>query len=126
MEKGIIHIRKIIISALFLAIIGGIIFNATFFLHAHRTACGRVIIHAHPFNKNTENKNPATQHQHNKIELQVIQSLDYFIDADKCLNDLNPGYFIISKFAITKCFYQPSHLTYSINYRAPPYNLLSA
>lgn len=125
MEKGKAYIKKIIISSLFLVIIGGIIFNATFFLHAHRAACGKVIIHAHPFNKNTENKNPGTQHQHNKIELQVIQTLDNFINVDQNENILNPAYFVISKFTITKCFYKPSHLNQLINYRAPPFEFLS-
>lgn len=125
MEQRATYIKKLIISSLFLVIIGGIVFNATFFLHAHRTACGKVIIHAHPFKKSAENKNSGTQHQHNKIELQVIQTLDNFINVDENENILNPGYFVISKVTITKCFYKPSHLNQLINYRAPPFEFLS-
>lgn len=120
MEKGTVYIKKIIISSLFFIIIGGIIFNATFFLHAHRTACGKVIIHAHPFNKNAENQNPASQHQHNKIELQVIQSLDFYLNVEKIQSNLNPGYFLIAKYNIAKCYYKPSCLNSSISNRAPP------
>lgn len=75
-----INIKKKIIVSLFLIVIGGIIFNSTFFLHSHRTACGKIIVHAHPFNKNAEKGNPISQHQHSKIDLQVFGSLHYFFN----------------------------------------------
>ncbi|MBU8893058.1 MAG: hypothetical protein KOO66_09785 [Bacteroidales bacterium] len=71
--------NKRIITFLFFVLIGGIIFNSTFFLHSHRTACGKVIVHAHPFNKSAEGEDSSSQHKHNKIDLQVISSLKYFV-----------------------------------------------
>ncbi len=100
---------------------GGIIVNATFFIHMHRSAGGQVVIHAHPFNKTSETKDPDTQHQHTKIELQVIQSLDYFVFADSNVNDLKSTSFLISKYNIPECFIKPSHLNNLNNYRAPPF-----
>ncbi len=120
MKRKISHIKPVVFSFLFLVIMGGIIFNAAFFLHTHRIADGKIIVHAHPFNKNSEKKLPDTQHQHNKIELQVIQSLVFFINADEIKENFNPGYFLIAKYNIPKCYYKPSHLNNSINNRAPP------
>ncbi|MFP4023123.1 MAG: hypothetical protein ACLFVR_01255 [Thiohalospira sp.] len=120
MKTRISHIKVYIFSFLFLVIMGGIIFNATFFLHTHRIADGKIIVHAHPYNKNSEKNLPDTQHQHNKIELQVIQSLDFFILADEIDESFNPGNFLIAKYNIPKCYYKPSHLNNSINNRAPP------
>lgn len=74
-----INIKKKIIISLFFIILGGIIFNSTYFLHTHRTACGKIIVHAHPFNKGAEKDNPISQHQHNKIELNQFNSIDYYI-----------------------------------------------
>jgi len=120
MKSKIRHSKKIVLSLLFIGIMGGIIFNATFFLHAHRTACGQIILHSHPFSKTSETENPNTQHQHTKIELQVIQSLDYFVSADWEVNTLSPDYFLIAKYKIQPCFIQPFHLNTLKNYRAPP------
>ena len=65
---------------------GGIIFNSTFFLHSHRTACGKVIVHAHPFNKGAEKDNPISQHKHNKIDLDYISSINYFVISKGAIN----------------------------------------
>lgn len=104
---------------------GGIIFNAAFFLHAHYTESGQIIVHAHPFNKTSETEKSNTQHQHTKIEIQVIQTLDYFMDADIHLDHLNPKFFIVAKYSIPDYFVKPSHLFNLQNYRAPPMHLRS-
>jgi hypothetical protein len=120
MKRKISHIKPVVFSFLFLVIMGGIIFNAAFFLHTHRIADGKIIVHAHPFNKTSETENPKSQHQHNKIELQVIQNLDLYINADKNEENLHHGYFLIAKYNIPKCYYKPSHLNNPLNNRAPP------
>ncbi|MDK2979354.1 MAG: hypothetical protein PWP52_2068 [Bacteroidales bacterium] len=122
MKISIRYIKRLLISFLFLGMIGGIVFNASFFLHTHRTACGNIIVHAHPFNKNSENKKPNTQHQHNKLELQIIQTLEFFVNVHKIQDHLNPVYFIITKYNIPKCYSKTSFLNNLINYRAPPAN----
>ncbi len=86
MKKRLINIKRIILSSVFLLLIGGIIFNSTFFLHVHRTACGKVIVHAHPFNKGAEKQNPLSQHKHNKIELIQYSSIDYYIFTQNRIN----------------------------------------
>ena len=82
MRNKKLNIAKKSISFLLLIIIGGIIFNSTFFIHSHRTACGKIIIHAHPFNKHAESEDTSSQHEHNKVDLQVISSLNYFLSCD--------------------------------------------
>jgi len=58
----------------------------------HRTACGKVIVHAHPFNKNAEKENPLSQHKHNKIDLVNYSTIGFFtisqssIDLDFKIN----------------------------------------
>ena len=86
MRNKKININKKLISFLFLLFIGGIIFNSTFFLHTHRTACGKLIVHAHPFNKHAESGDASSQHEHNKVDLQVISSLDYFFSCNISYN----------------------------------------
>jgi hypothetical protein len=122
MKINIRYIKKVIISFLFLGMIGGIVFNASFFIHTHRTTCGNIIVHAHPFNKNRENKKPNTQHQHNNFELQIIQTLEFFVNIHNVQDHLNPEYFLITKYDIPKCYSKNSFFYNLINYRAPPAN----
>lgn len=58
---------------------GGIIFNSTYFLHTHRTAYGKIIVHAHPFKKSAEKNNPEAQHKHNKVDLYQFNSIDDYV-----------------------------------------------
>ena len=120
MNKEKVHIRKMrIVTLLLLFIFGGILFNYTFFLHTHRTVCGKVIVHAHPFNKSAENNNPATQHKHHKIDLQVISSIDYFIFHLTTINiDYKPQ--IESEFLSKPCKKYDSKISLSSLSRGPP------
>jgi hypothetical protein len=80
MKSRMQHIKLRIVSLLLVILVGGIIFNSAFFLHSHRTACGKIVVHAHPFNKSAENNNPLSKHQHNKIDLNTISSLDFYFN----------------------------------------------
>ena len=114
------NITKRIIAFLFFILIGGIVFNSTFYLHTHRTACGKLIVHAHPFNKNAEKNNPSSQHEHNKIDLQVISSIDYYIYSQNSINlDYNPV--LKTKFLVKLCLYSNSKIHSSYTNRGPPF-----
>lgn len=86
MKSRITHIKKGLLTSLFLLLLGGIIFNSTFFLHTHKTACGKLVVHAHPFNKGAEKEDPATQHTHNKIDLQLISSIEYYLFPNQSID----------------------------------------
>lgn len=119
MRRRVIHIKNGILASVFIVLLVGIIFNSTFFLHTHRTACGKIIVHAHPFNKGAEKENPISQHTHNKIDLQVISSIHYFIDTDRIiqseeyLSGINTIIIPSSKGIVC-------HISSSIQKRGPP------
>ena len=94
--------------------------NSTFFLHTHRTACGKLIIHAHPFNKGAEKENPSSQHKHNKIDLQVISSLHYFIDFGK-ITELEEYLIELCAITIPTSKGIVYHISSSIQKRGPPF-----
>jgi len=119
MRNQRISIKKKIIVSLFFVIIGGIIFNSTFFLHTHRNACGKVIVHAHPFNKEAEKENPLSQHSHNKIDLQVISSLQYFIDFD-LVTEIKHYFIKIDVIAVPSTNGIVCHISSLIQKRGPP------
>ena len=119
MQSRIVHIKKGIVSAMFLLLLGGIIFNSTFFLHTHRTACGKLIVHAHPFNKGAEKEDPLSQHSHNKIDLQVISSIDYFIFSHLTIDiDYKPVF--ESEILNKPCFHIDSNESLLLKTRGPP------
>jgi hypothetical protein len=72
------YIEQSIITALFLLIMGGIMVNSSFFLHAHKNESGKVVFHAHPFDKGAEKEDPLAKHSHNKIDLDYLSSLDHY------------------------------------------------
>ena len=80
------HIRKGIITSIFLLLIGGIIVNSTFFLHAHKNDSGKVVFHAHPFDKGAEQEDPLAQHSHNKIDLDYLSSFEYYTISQDYIN----------------------------------------
>jgi hypothetical protein len=98
---------------------GGIVFNSTFFLHTHRTACGKTVVHAHPFNKNAEKKDPVSQHTHKKIDLQVISSINYYVLPHLSI-DINYKPVFESEYLSKPCFYLDSRNAVSITSRGPP------
>lgn len=115
-----INIKKRIITFLFFILIGGIVFNSTFFLHTHRTACGKLIVHAHPFNKNAEGEDSSSQHKHNKIDLQVISSLSYFVNFVASIEiSYNPV--LETELLIKPCLYSNSEIHSSYTNRGPPF-----
>lgn len=120
MRERKLNTKRRIIAFLFFILIGGIVFNSTFFLHTHRTACGKLIVHAHPFNKNAEKENPSSQHEHNKIDLQVISSIDYFTFSQTLINlDYNPVF--ETEFLVNLCLYSNSKIHSSYTNRGPPF-----
>jgi len=93
MKNRTLYIKKKFIASIFLLLIGGIIFNSTFFLHTHRTPLGKIVVHAHPFSKSAEGSNPLTQHEHNKIDLDQLSSIDHFtLNSSTFTIDYNPKF----------------------------------
>ncbi|MCD4833709.1 MAG: hypothetical protein K8R31_07925 [Bacteroidales bacterium] len=119
MSERKLNTKRRIIAFLFFILIGGIVFNSTFFLHTHRTACGKLIVHAHPFNKHAEKDNPSSQHEHNKIDLQVISSIDYYTFSQNSINlDYNPD--LETEVLVNLCLYSNSKIHSSYTNRGPP------
>lgn len=120
MKNKKLNIIKKLISFLLLLVIGGIVFNSTFFLHTHRTACGKLIVHAHPFDKKAEKNKPFSQHEHNKIDLQIISSLDYFENVDySVVVKYNP--ILETEFLSKSCLHSNTLFYFSYTNRGPPF-----
>lgn len=78
MKERKLYITKSLIATLFLLIMGGIMVNSSFFLHAHKNESGKVVFHAHPFDKGAEKEDPLAKHSHSKIDLDYLSSLDHY------------------------------------------------
>lgn len=113
------YTSKLLISSFLLLIIGGIIFNYTFFLHSHTNSNDEVIVHAHPFKKSTDDKNSEPNHWHNKFDLQLISSIDYFI-FPQVLTKVDYKPLIESDFLNESRIYVDSKMSLSIKKRGPP------
>jgi hypothetical protein len=66
------NIKIIIIGYLLTAMIAGMIINHSFYIHTHKTEEGRIVVHAHPYQKGGE---PASEpvHQHSSLELFILE-----------------------------------------------------
>lgn len=121
MRNKKLNIIKSLVSILLLIIIGGIIFNSTFFIHSHRTVCGKLVVHAHPFNKHTEKEFPKSKHQH-KVDLQLYSSLDYFYSCNNS-NNIDANFIFEEEILNEPISYLNSRFQSSTSDRGPPFLL---
>lgn len=69
------YIRNKIALAL-LIVISAVVLNNSLFVHVHRLDTGEIIVHAHPFNPFSKAADSTAKHNHNAIDLQLIQVLN--------------------------------------------------
>lgn len=113
------HIKIRFVSILFLLLIGGVIVNSTFFLHAHKSDGGKIIFHAHPFDKGAESDNPLAQHKHNKIDLATISSIDHFLLKEINIK-INYNWVLESELLSKPCLKFNSKIYNIFSTRGPP------
>ena len=75
MRNKISNIIKRFFALVFICISLAFILNQAFFLHSHIDANGKLVQHAHPYNKASENEKTGKQHSHNLYELMALKSL---------------------------------------------------
>jgi len=66
---------KYIITGLLILAMGVIIANKAVFFHVHKLNDGKIVSHAHPFNK-SDDAAPFKKHQHSKNELNLFSHVD--------------------------------------------------
>ena len=76
LKQKIYQIFNSAVIVLLLSIYGLILVNNSIFYHSHATPDGKVVSHAHPFNKQNDNK-PFKAHHHSKLELLLLFSDNY-------------------------------------------------
>lgn len=67
---------NLLVAILFLQIYGLTLVSNVLYYHSHVTNGGKVISHAHPFNKQNDN-DPYKTHNHSKFELLLLFSDNY-------------------------------------------------
>jgi|AntAceMinimDraft_14_1070370.scaffolds.fasta_scaffold29952_2 hypothetical protein len=75
-------LKKTINSIMILFILIGlsiILINNVVFIHIHKLEDGKVISHAHPFNKSEKTSSGEAKHQHTDNEIQIYQILNYVL-----------------------------------------------
>jgi hypothetical protein len=95
-----------------------ILMNNISFIHTHTLSDGTVILHAHPFHKNT-NDDTGEKHHHSDFEYVVLKQLQIFYHEEF-------NYFPLSDLIssdIQYCYTEPLYISNAltvINPRAPP------
>ncbi len=94
--------------------------NQAMFVHTHQLPDGTKVVHAHPFDSEKENNDPADQHQHSKIEYVVLDNFNHFVDylAKLQLPLISE---IIIDFDIENDWISPEPPTFHPSLRAPPF-----
>jgi len=119
MNKRFLYIRKGVIVSLFLLILGGIIVNSTFFLHAHKNESGKIIFHAHPFDKGAEKEDPLAKHHHSKIDLDFLSSFEYYTIFEVTISfDISIDFEL--ELLSRPCFIASSNVYFLFTTRGPP------
>ncbi len=118
-----LNIRRGLVTSLFLIIIGGIIVNSTVFLHTHRVETGKIVFHAHPYDKGAEKEDPSSKHCHNKIELNYLSSFEHYTAFENFIN-LDNSTDIELELLSKPCIISNSVNLSLFNTRGPPSELL--
>jgi len=61
-------------ACLAIGIMGLLIANKALFIHTHKLEDGRIVVHAHPYNKSGDSESPYKNHSHTKLELLFYQN----------------------------------------------------
>lgn len=115
---------KYFITRSLLIIVGFLIFNNLFFLHWHNLENGKVIIHAHPYNKWAERNASETSHEHTQQEIFLIGILNCAILSIFIVSGIYSFSFIPLKIAnfIFKEHFHESLFYNDYQARPPPLN----
>lgn len=115
--------RKIkqLVASLVIIAIGLLVVNNVVFLHAHKLTNGKIVVHAHPYNKGQDSA-PFKKHDHSSSEFILISHLQLLFFAALLLT------MSIFQSEIAQGFFAPKHSYRSafrlcIKGRAPPYSL---
>jgi hypothetical protein len=71
------HTKVSVAAWLFLGLFLVLLVNNSIFQHVHVLDNGKIIRHAHPFNKSDEGS-PLSQHKHSTCEFSTIQAFGFF------------------------------------------------
>ena len=120
MKSRILHIKQKIIILLFLSLIGGFIFNSTFFLHTHLSSNGKITQHAHPFKKSSEDQKSLPKHNHTCSDFLVIDASSLLFNL---VNEvlIKPTECLISELKVYQSYDYTDYYYTSLNSRGPPF-----
>lgn len=95
--------------------------NSVLYRHSHRLPNGKIVSHAHPYQKSADNS-PAQPHEHTDEELALLQLIDGQLFEPPAVVAINFAAFQCKK-AINNffynCFFPSSHSSFQAG-RAPP------
>jgi hypothetical protein len=109
---------KQLIVALFTFLIGFVIVNDVNNMHVHRLTDGKMVIHAHPFNK-TQDSNPVKKHHHSTFDFLQIQNAQLLFFAFIAMVAFILVPFQLINFNFCKSFQHSSFINNQKD-RAPP------
>ena len=120
MRSRILHIKQKIIVLLFLSLIGGFIFNSTYFLHSHIGSNGEITQHAHPFKKNSEDQKSLPKHNHTCSHFLVIDGSSLLFNS---VNEviITPTECLIGELKVYQSSDYTDYYYTSLNSRGPPF-----
>ncbi|PLX08584.1 MAG: hypothetical protein C0596_06925 [Marinilabiliales bacterium] len=98
-----------------------IITNNSVFLHVHKLENGKIISHAHPFNKTEKSPNGAAKHKHSQQELYIYHILNNVLILGLSLIIIGKIY--RSKNNIKRYYYNYFHSSFynlTLKVRPPP------
>ncbi|MCG8310226.1 MAG: hypothetical protein MI975_22705 [Cytophagales bacterium] len=73
--KSFSKIQSQFVAITLVVVVGFLIANKGIYIHSHRLADGRIISHAHPYNK-TDDSSPFKQHPHTNSEFLILSQLE--------------------------------------------------
>jgi hypothetical protein len=123
-KKSLLAIAKILVNWLQLVIIVLLLANTLLFQHRHVLADGTVIVHAHPFKKNT--KGEPVDHKHSSDQFLRLSVLYHggLLPGEQCIPDVVDVEIANNLRPIGKKVITSKNLCTSTRQRGPPNELV--
>lgn len=120
MKNRILNMNRKVIVLLFLGLIGGYLFNSTFFLHTHLSSNGKITQHAHPFKKSSEDQKSLPKHNHTCSDFLVIDNSSLLFNS---VNEvlITSTESLIGELKVCQSYDYIDYYFTSLNSRGPPF-----
>jgi hypothetical protein len=113
--------KIVALSSILIIITLAQVFNTALYSHSHKLDNGKIIVHAHPYNKEKESL-PLKSHRHSNLEILILQSIQLLFSSAIVTFSITTLYRLIQYYAHPVLLYNPEAYGHKKGRGPPPFS----